>query len=153
MKPSKTSMNLKVHQYESLTSQMLKLFVRSRGSALRQMYQILPQSTHRVEIATFWRIFRHDGKIRPAWWSWGVHALPLSLYLPSPEKWWCTLQLRGQIYVLPLFLIYPYMYSVGITVRNTLSFFCLLTQFFSHFFTTLRFTFSLHLLNLKINSI
>ncbi len=40
-------------------------------------------------------------------WGWGctvhgerctVHALPLSLYLPSRSKLWWTLQLRGQIY-------------------------------------------------------
>ncbi len=40
----------------------------------------------------------------------GVHALPLSLYLPSRAKLWCTLQLRGQIYTppispLPLFVL------------------------------------------------
>jgi hypothetical protein len=34
-----------------------------------------------------------------------VHAHPPSLYLPSPAKLWCTFQL-------PLFLLYPYMYSV-----------------------------------------
>ncbi len=33
----------------------------------------------------------------PAWCGWGVHALPLSLYLPSRAKLWCTLQLRGHI--------------------------------------------------------
>jgi hypothetical protein len=33
------------------------------------------QSTHRVAMATFWRIFHHDGKISQACWGWGVHAL------------------------------------------------------------------------------
>jgi hypothetical protein len=28
----------------------------------------------------------------------GVHAFPLSIYLPSRAKLWCTLQLRGQIH-------------------------------------------------------
>jgi hypothetical protein len=59
----------------------------------------------------FWRTFQYDSKIRRAWWGWLVHALPLSLYLPSPAKLWCMLQLRGQIHS-PLFLLYPYMYSV-----------------------------------------
>ncbi len=34
----------------------------------------------------------------------GVHAHPLSLYLPSRTELWCTLQLRGQIH-------FPYFYS------------------------------------------
>jgi hypothetical protein len=63
-----------------------------------------PESTHRVAMATFWRTFRHDGKISPSWWGWGgVHALPLSLYLPSSAKLWCTLQLRGQMIHSPYF--------------------------------------------------
>ncbi len=39
----------------------------------------------------------------------GVHALPPSLYLPSRAKLWC--KLRGAE-ILPLFLLYPYLYSV-----------------------------------------
>ncbi len=31
-------------------------------------------------------------------WGWGVHAHPLSLYLPSRAKLWCTFQLSGQIH-------------------------------------------------------
>ncbi len=50
-----------------------------------------PQSTHRAAMATFWRTFHHYGKTSPAWWWVGVHALPLSLYLPSRAKLWCTL--------------------------------------------------------------
>ncbi len=59
------------------------------------------QSKHRVAIATFWRTFHHDGiisSVSTAWWGWGVHALPLSLYLPSLTKLWCTLELRGPIH-------------------------------------------------------
>jgi hypothetical protein len=55
------------------------------------------QSTHREATAAFWRIFHHDGKISPAWWGWGVHAHPLSLYLPSRTKLQCTLQLSGHV--------------------------------------------------------
>ncbi len=57
----------------------------------------IPQSTHRVATAAFWRTFNNDGKISPRWWRWGVHADPLSLYLPSRTKLQCTLQLRGKI--------------------------------------------------------
>ncbi len=60
------------------------------------------QSTHRVAIATFWHTFHPDGKISPAWWGRGVHAHPLSLYLPSRSKLCCTLQLRGQIHYPPI---------------------------------------------------
>ncbi len=52
---------------------------------------------HRVAMATFWHTFHHDGKISPAKWG-GRHTLPLSLYLPSRAKLWCTLQLRGQMH-------------------------------------------------------
>ncbi len=36
---------------------------------------------HRVATAAFWRTFIYEGKIRPAWGGWGVHAHPLSLHL------------------------------------------------------------------------
>jgi hypothetical protein len=39
----------------------------------------------------------------------GVHAHPLSLYLPSRTKLWCTLQLRGQIHS-------SYFYSTSVCV-------------------------------------
>ncbi len=41
----------------------------------------------------------------------GVHAL--ALYLPSRAKLWCTHQ--GE--TLPLFLLYSYMYSVGVETK------------------------------------
>ncbi len=46
-----------------------------------------------------------------------LHALSLSLYLPSLAMLWCALQLRAQIYYL-LFLLYPCMYSVIQTVTK-----------------------------------
>jgi hypothetical protein len=52
---------------------------------------------HRVVTSAFWRTFNHEGKIRPGWWGWRVHAHPLSLHLPSPVKLQCTL-LSGQIH-------------------------------------------------------
>ncbi len=71
-----------------------------------------PQSTHRVAIADFWHYTsHHDGKISPGWWGWGVHAHPpfhpititykVAVYAPAERA-----------DTLPLFHLYPYMYSV-----------------------------------------
>jgi hypothetical protein len=51
-------------------------------------------------MADFWHTFHHEGKISPfAGEDRGVHAHPISLYLPSRTKLQCiTLQLRGQIH-------------------------------------------------------
>jgi hypothetical protein len=65
------------------------------------------KSTHGVAIATFWLTFYHDGKISPAWWEWRVHVYLLSLFLPSRTNFWCTQQVRGQIYS-------PYFYSTSL---------------------------------------
>ncbi len=56
------------------------------------------ESTNRLAMATFWHTgtFHHDSKFSPA--ENGVHALPISLYLPSRAKLWCTLQPRGQLH-------------------------------------------------------
>jgi hypothetical protein len=76
----------------------------------RQNAKIVPQdilrSNHRAH--TKWQSLisgvhsiHHDGKISPGCWGWGLHAHPLSLYLPSRTKLqWseCTFQLRGQIH-------------------------------------------------------
>ncbi len=70
-------------------------------------YERPPESTHRVAMATFWSTFHHDDKICPTWWGWRVYVLPLSLYLQSRAKLWCTLQLRGQIH-------FPYFSSTPI---------------------------------------
>jgi hypothetical protein len=64
---------------------------------------IFTYRVHRVAMTIYWRTFHHDGKISPAWWRWGVHALPHSLYLPSQAMLWCTLQLRENMH-------YPYVY-------------------------------------------
>ncbi len=56
------------------------------------------ESTNRLAMTTFWRIFHHDCKFCPDWWVGGLHALPLSLYLSSRAQLWCTLQLRWQIH-------------------------------------------------------
>jgi hypothetical protein len=69
-----------------------------------------PQSTHRVAMATFCvHSIIMVKSAQPGEGGGMVHAFPLSLYLPSRAKLWCTLQLRGQIRTLPLFLFFPYM--------------------------------------------
>ncbi len=80
-------------------------------SRYKYRFKVAAHRVHRVATDTFWRAFHHDGKISPGWYGCGMHAHPLSLYLPSGTELWCMLQLRGQIHS-PLFLFYPYMYSV-----------------------------------------
>jgi hypothetical protein len=58
----------------------------------RTLHDSQPQNTHSVATAAFWRTFLHDGKISPGWWAWGVHAHPLSLYLPSRTTLQCTVR-------------------------------------------------------------
>ncbi len=53
---------------------------------------------HRVAMATFWRTFIMRVKSAKAGQGGGVHALPLSIYLPSRSKLWCAPQLRGQLH-------------------------------------------------------
>ncbi len=43
----------------------------------------------------------------------GVHAHHLSVYLPSRTKFWCTLQLRGQIHYPPISSLPLYVLCVG----------------------------------------
>jgi hypothetical protein len=63
--------------------------------------------------ATLWRTFHHDGNISQGWCGWGLHARPppfsistitnkIVVYAPAEDRY------------TPLFLLYPYMYSVGI---------------------------------------
>ncbi len=52
---------------------------------------------HRAAMASFWRTFHHDGKIRPGWWGWRVHDHHLSLYLPLCTKLFVVSAL-GQIH-------------------------------------------------------
>jgi hypothetical protein len=63
-------------------------------------YGGMGQTTEYTQLATaaFWRTFYHDGKIAQAGGGGGVHAHPLSQYLPWRTKLQCTLQLRVQIH-------------------------------------------------------
>ncbi len=65
----------------------------------------LPHRVHRVATATFWLTFHLNGKISPAWWGWGVHAHPLSLYLPSRAKLRSTLQLHSPYFSSTLYVL------------------------------------------------
>jgi hypothetical protein len=58
-------------------------------------------STHRVAMITFSREFHH-GKISPAWWGGGGHPNPFTV---------STITSKVVVHT-PLFLLYPYMYSV-----------------------------------------
>ncbi len=74
--------------------------------------------TNRLAMATFWSTFIHDGKFSPGKGG-GVHALPLSLYLPSRAKLWRTLQLRGHIH--SSYFSSTLFFCVVITIQNILS--------------------------------
>ena len=84
------------------------------------------QSTHRMAMATsFWHTFHRDGKISPAWWGWGMHAHPLSLYLPSRTMLQCRYQCtvcfswEGRypqtrpISTLPIYVLWELIYGTG----------------------------------------
>ncbi len=43
--------------------------------------------TSRQAMATFWRKFHHDGKFIPAWWGWGVQALPFHSFKHHKQSW------------------------------------------------------------------
>ncbi len=70
---------------------------------------------HRMATSTFWCTFHQDGKISPVWWEWGCTPTPFAL---------STITHKVGVYApaekadtLPLFLLYPYMYSVILTTR------------------------------------
>ncbi len=85
------------------------------------------QSTHRVAMATFWRTFHQEGKISPAWWGEVARPLPFTISTITSKvvvysAWEGRYNLPIStlpLYVLcgadalPLFPLYPYMYSVG----------------------------------------
>ncbi len=72
---------------------------------------------YRVAIATFWRTFHHDGKISPAWWGWGC-TLPPPFTLSTITSKVVVYASAERSDNLPLFLLYPYMYSVAPTTRT-----------------------------------
>jgi hypothetical protein len=59
-------------------------------------------------MATFWRTFRHDGKIRPAWWGWGGFTAGRPPPITSKVVVYAPAE-RAE--TLTLFLLYSY--SVG----------------------------------------
>ncbi len=67
----------------------------------------------RLAMAPFWRKFHHDGKISPGWWGWGVptaHPPPFTLSTIT-HKVVVVYAPAERADTLPLFLLYPYMYS------------------------------------------
>jgi hypothetical protein len=60
-----------------------------------------PQSTHKVAMAEIWRTFHHDGKICPGWWG-GRRCTPTPFH---------SITIAYKV-ALPVFHLYPYMYSV-----------------------------------------
>jgi hypothetical protein len=78
-----------------------------------------PQSTHRVAIADFRRIFHHDGKISPLADEVGeCTPTPFHSIYHARTKLQCTLQLRGKMYRVPLFHLYRYIFSVVCTLQQ-----------------------------------
>ncbi len=72
-----------------------------------------PQSTHRVAMTTFWRIFHHDGKISPAWRRWGGGGCTLTPFTISTFIYKVVVYAPAErADTFPLYLLYPYMYSV-----------------------------------------
>jgi hypothetical protein len=72
----------------------------------RTLRWLKTQITHRVANATFCCTFHHDGKFSPAWWEWECFTISTITYkvvVYDPAE-------RAD--TLPLFLLYPYMYSV-----------------------------------------
>jgi hypothetical protein len=70
-------------------------------------------------MANFWRAFHHDGKVSPAWLGgWGVHAHLLSPNLPSRRYKVVVYSPAEKEDRLPLFLLYPNMYSVSATLTD-----------------------------------
>jgi hypothetical protein len=66
----------------------------------------------RVAIATFWRTFHHDGKISPVWCVvrvGGASPPPFTISTVTYKVAVYTPAERAD--TLPLFLLYPYMYS------------------------------------------
>ncbi len=71
-------------------------------------------SGHRVATVTFRRTFHHDGKISPGWCGWGgarpppftISTITYKVVAYPPAE-------RAKTPPPPLFLLYPYMYSVG----------------------------------------
>ncbi len=142
MKASKTSMYLKVHQHETLISQVLKLFVISRGggggSALMQMYQVLPQSIHRVATATFWRAFRHDNKISPAWWAGACTPSPFHSIYHHQQSCGVRSSWEGRYMYSPYFSCTPICTLWTLLYVILCPFFCLLSAHIIFFYTCLR---------------
>ncbi len=77
-----------------------------------------PQSTHRTAMGTFWRKFHHDGKISPAWCGWRVHGPPPFTLSTITSKVVVYVSFSWEGRYTPLFLLYPYMYSMILAISH-----------------------------------
>jgi hypothetical protein len=68
-----------------------------------------PQSTRRVATATLLRAFHHYG----TWWGWGLTPTPFHYIYHRVQSWGVRSIWEGRY--TPLFLLYPYVYSVVTT--------------------------------------
>jgi hypothetical protein len=77
------------------------------------------QRTHRVAMATFWRTFHHDGKIIPATGEgWGEGASPSPFTISTITYKVAVHAPAERAETLPLFLLYPCMYSLASLAEN-----------------------------------
>ncbi len=68
---------------------------------------------HRVATVTFFRTFHHDRKIIPGWWGGGgARCTPTPCHSIYHQVQSCGLRSSWKGRYIPLFLPYPYMYSV-----------------------------------------
>jgi hypothetical protein len=74
------------------------------------------ESTICLAIATFWHTFHHDGKFSLVR-VWGARFPPLTLFTITSNV--VAYALAERAGTLPLFLLYPYMYSVVYHCRIT----------------------------------
>jgi hypothetical protein len=70
----------------------------------------------RVAMVTLWRTFHHEGKICPGLRVGGARPPPFTRSTITYKIAVCSPAERAD--TLPLFLLYPYMYSVSKTVQN-----------------------------------
>jgi hypothetical protein len=66
--------------------------------------------------------FHYDGKISPVWLGWGMHLIPLCT-LPTTMSKVLVYAPAETADTLPLFLLYPYMYSVAESIPYRLKLF------------------------------
>ncbi len=93
------------------------------GGRSNDFYHHAPQSTHRVAMTIFWRTFHHESVNEPRLRVGGVRPSRLTLSTHQEQtfesiyhyEWSCGVLSGWEGRYIPLFLLYPYMYSVTLT--------------------------------------